>query len=58
MMYISVYPLAISIRNTNVYEEKSLGLFAPEENQHASFVGNPPRLLLFVPHRARAQCVW
>jgi Trk-type K+ transport system membrane component len=42
MMYISVYPVAISIRRTNVYEEKSLGLFAPEEDEHASFVGIIP----------------
>ncbi|OCF31127.1 potassium ion transporter [Kwoniella heveanensis BCC8398] len=31
MMYISVYPLALSVRATNVYEEKSLGLFGEEE---------------------------
>ncbi|KAH3684661.1 hypothetical protein WICPIJ_004377 [Wickerhamomyces pijperi] len=28
MMYISVLPIAISIRRTNVYEEQSLGIFA------------------------------
>jgi Trk-type K+ transport system membrane component len=28
MMYISVFPIAISMRNTNVYEEKSLGVWA------------------------------
>ncbi|KAK4106835.1 potassium transport protein TRK1/TRK2 [Parathielavia hyrcaniae] len=27
MMYISVYPIAISVRRTNVYEEKSLGIY-------------------------------
>ncbi|KAI1153068.1 cation transport protein-domain-containing protein [Nemania diffusa] len=27
MMYISVFPVAISIRQTNVYEEKSLGVY-------------------------------
>jgi len=27
MMYISVYPIAISIRSTNVYEERSLGVY-------------------------------
>jgi Trk-type K+ transport system membrane component len=27
MMYISVFPIAISVRRTNVYEEKSLGLY-------------------------------
>ncbi|KIW07237.1 hypothetical protein, variant [Verruconis gallopava] len=28
MMYISVFPIAISVRQTNVYEEKSLGVYA------------------------------
>ncbi|ORY31209.1 cation transport protein-domain-containing protein [Naematelia encephala] len=32
MMYISVYPIALSVRSTNVYEEKSLGLFNEEED--------------------------
>ncbi|RLV95413.1 Low-affinity potassium transport protein [Spathaspora sp. JA1] len=32
MMYISVLPLAISIRRTNVYEEQSLGVYAKGEN--------------------------
>ncbi|CAI7606059.1 unnamed protein product [Penicillium palitans] len=27
MMYISVFPIAISMRRTNVYEEKSLGIY-------------------------------
>ncbi|THU84824.1 cation transporter [Dendrothele bispora CBS 962.96] len=27
MMYIAVYPVALSIRSTNVYEERSLGIF-------------------------------
>lgn len=46
MMYISVLPLAISIRRTNVYEEQSLGVYVqkgdadhvPEDNP-TSFVG-------------------
>ncbi|KAI9763781.1 MAG: low affinity potassium transporter [Geoglossum simile] len=34
MMYISVLPIAISVRGTNVYEEKSLGIWAsPEEDK-------------------------
>lgn len=33
MMYISVLPLAISIRRTNVYEEQSLGLYLKEQNE-------------------------
>jgi len=32
MMYISVFPIAISVRRTNVYEEKSLGLWGGEED--------------------------
>jgi Trk-type K+ transport system membrane component len=30
MMYISAYPIAISIRNSNVYEERSLGIYADD----------------------------
>ncbi|KZT30937.1 TrkH-domain-containing protein [Neolentinus lepideus HHB14362 ss-1] len=34
MMYISAYPIAMSIRSTNVYEERSLGVFeASAENE-------------------------
>ncbi|OTB08575.1 hypothetical protein M426DRAFT_18673 [Hypoxylon sp. CI-4A] len=45
MMYISVFPVAISIRRTNVYEEKSLGVYssvyeADDNNQSSmSYVG-------------------
>ncbi|OIW34052.1 potassium transport protein TRK1/TRK2 [Coniochaeta ligniaria NRRL 30616] len=45
MMYISVFPIAISVRRTNVYEEKSLGIYGgneAEENSDAndmSYVG-------------------
>ncbi|KAI4188415.1 MAG: hypothetical protein LQ348_003933, partial [Seirophora lacunosa] len=44
MMYISVYPIAISIRRTNVYEEKSLGIYnnGNDENEDAnepSYIG-------------------
>ena len=42
MMYISVLPIAISVRRTNVYEEKSLGVYSetevPDEEQ-TSYVG-------------------
>ncbi|KZT50397.1 hypothetical protein CALCODRAFT_461759 [Calocera cornea HHB12733] len=30
MMYISAYPIAMSVRSTNVYEEKSMGVFDDE----------------------------
>jgi hypothetical protein len=44
MMYISVLPIAISVRRTNVYEEKSLGIYgsSAEENEdegEPSYVG-------------------
>ncbi|CEL05799.1 Putative Function: TRK2 encodes the low-affinity K transporter in S. cerevisiae [Aspergillus calidoustus] len=32
MMYISVFPIAISMRRTNVYEEKSLGVYDIDED--------------------------
>jgi potassium uptake Trk family protein len=30
MMYISVYPVVITMRNSNVYEERSLGIYAED----------------------------
>ncbi|GMM32033.1 Trk2 protein [Martiniozyma asiatica (nom. inval.)] len=49
MMYISVFPLAISIRRTNVYEEQSLGVYgngnagddddSPGSKRHVKFIG-------------------
>lgn len=40
MMYISVFPIAISVRRTNVYEEKSLGIYQEvaedDETAHVS----------------------
>jgi Trk-type K+ transport system membrane component len=44
MMYISVYPIAISVRRTNVYEEKSLGIYESsqeevEDEKEPSYVG-------------------
>lgn len=41
MMYISVFPIAISVRRTNVYEEQSLGVYGGggeeiEETAHGS----------------------
>ncbi|KAI6163432.1 cation transport protein-domain-containing protein [Pisolithus thermaeus] len=37
MMYISVYPIALSVRSTNVYEEQSLGIFPSDEDDEESF---------------------
>ncbi|CAO2647383.1 Nn.00g083050.m01.CDS01 [Neocucurbitaria sp. VM-36] len=35
MMYISIFPIAMSMRQTNVYEEKSLGVWAGDEEEDA-----------------------
>jgi hypothetical protein len=44
MMYISVLPIAISVRRTNVYEERSLGIYGSigeeqEDDSEPSYVG-------------------
>lgn len=45
MMYISVYPIAISLRRTNVYEERSLGIYSSgdddeqQDENEPSYVG-------------------
>jgi potassium uptake Trk family protein len=49
MMYISVFPIAISVRRTNVYEEKSLGIFGGEEELNEE--GEPS----YVGHHLRRQ---
>ncbi|KAJ5994838.1 hypothetical protein N7481_001815 [Penicillium waksmanii] len=33
MMYVSAYPVLLTIRNTNVYEERSLGIYANDESE-------------------------
>lgn len=39
-MYISVFPIAISMRQTNVYEEKSLGVWNDDEDDsQSSYLG-------------------
>ncbi|KAI8335628.1 cation transport protein-domain-containing protein [Choanephora cucurbitarum] len=36
-MYISVYPVAISMRNSNIYQERALGIFRGEEEEEMKF---------------------
>ncbi|KAF1973752.1 TrkH-domain-containing protein [Bimuria novae-zelandiae CBS 107.79] len=36
MMYISVYPVVITMRNSNVYEERSLGIYADDPGYAAA----------------------
>jgi Trk-type K+ transport system membrane component len=34
-MYISVYPVAISMRHSNIYQEKALGIFRSDEDDYS-----------------------
>ncbi|KAI8090940.1 cation transport protein-domain-containing protein [Gilbertella persicaria] len=36
-MYISVYPVAISMRNSNIYQERALGIFRGEDEEPMKF---------------------
>lgn len=38
-MYISVYPVVITMRNSNVYEERSLGIYADDQESEQSSQG-------------------
>jgi len=42
MMYISVYPVVITMRSSNIYEERSLGIYADEEDTDEEAL--PPKL--------------
>ncbi|KAI0160587.1 TrkH-domain-containing protein [Xylariaceae sp. FL1272] len=41
MMYISVYPVVITMRHSNVYEERSLGIYDSENAYHDDFLSRP-----------------
>ncbi|KAF8891820.1 cation transport protein-domain-containing protein [Infundibulicybe gibba] len=49
MMYISVYPIAMSVRSTNVYEEQSLGVFDDEDesDDEDDFEPTGPRMTVW-----------
>ncbi|KZT21063.1 hypothetical protein NEOLEDRAFT_1139908 [Neolentinus lepideus HHB14362 ss-1] len=49
MMYISVYPIAMSVRSTNVYEEQSLGVFDEDDESEndVDFQVNGPRVAVW-----------
>ncbi|GIJ87113.1 hypothetical protein Asppvi_006016 [Aspergillus pseudoviridinutans] len=67
MMYISVYPVVITMRNSNVYEERSLGIYADDlpsesqdpDGQEKNLPGKTPSgRLYFVQHQLRAQLAY
>ncbi|KAJ1305946.1 hypothetical protein OPQ81_010663 [Rhizoctonia solani] len=41
MMYVAVYPIALSVRATNVYEEQSLGVYLDNEKGDEEEPNNP-----------------
>lgn len=41
MMYISVYPVVITMRHSNVYEERSLGIYDSEQHYNNTFSSRP-----------------
>lgn len=47
MMYISVYPVVITMRHSNVYEERSLGIYANDDEPHPT---TGPRLGSIASH--------
>ncbi|EGO00821.1 hypothetical protein SERLA73DRAFT_105229 [Serpula lacrymans var. lacrymans S7.3] len=49
MMYISVYPIALSVRSTNVYEEQSLGIYRDddESEEEQTFPAQGPRMTVW-----------
>lgn len=54
MMYISVFPIAISIRKTNVYEEKSLGVYWDKKDD-GDEEGNDANPVSYVSQHLRRQ---
>lgn len=60
MMYIAIYPIAMSIRSTNVYEEKALGLYDEDEDGQNSEIEKenavrPLAMPAYFLHHARRQ---
>ncbi|GAQ04952.1 low-affinity potassium transport protein [Aspergillus lentulus] len=67
MMYISVYPVVITMRNSNVYEERSLGIYADDlplasqepDSQEKNLPGKSPSgRLYFIQQQLRAQLAY
>ncbi|CZR56211.1 related to potassium transport protein TRK1, high-affinity [Phialocephala subalpina] len=52
MMYISVYPVVITMRHSNVYEERSLGIYADDDSDSSdeeSAIGTRPQPVSELP---------
>ena len=55
MMYISVFPIAISVRASNVYEEQSLGIYSAHATAHSESNENGPKGINYVGNHLRRQ---
>ncbi|KAK3401065.1 cation transport protein-domain-containing protein [Sordaria brevicollis] len=55
MMYISVLPIAMSIRRTNVYEEMSLGIYSNPESEEEHNNSAPSSDLSYIGSHLRRQ---
>lgn len=69
MMYISVYPVVITMRHSNIYEERSLGIYADDptmtedsetssSNTSLAPKSPSPGRLYFIRHQLRAQMAY
>jgi len=55
MMYIAVYPIAMSVRSTNVYEERSLGVFEVEDEVEPEEAAGAQAVAKYLGWHARRQ---
>lgn len=55
MMYISVYPIALSVRSTNVYEERSLGVFTEDDEDYETDEKGAQAVAKYLGWHARRQ---
>ncbi|KAI9932230.1 hypothetical protein MW887_009740 [Aspergillus wentii] len=46
MMYVSAFPVLVTIRNTNVYEERSLGIYAHDDPLEEPNGKSPPNIFV------------
>lgn len=57
MMYLAAFPIAMSVRSTNVYEERSLGIYADDDDEgsYADADNSRPGWYAYLMRHARAQ---
>ncbi|GAA5896526.1 uncharacterized protein JCM6883_006933 [Sporobolomyces salmoneus] len=58
MMYIAVYPIALSIRATNVYEEKSMGVYDEDLDDSEADFDKTRSATQYIGFHARKQLAW